>query len=51
MGWGWGFNCNDFPWCHLAVFQGFFITAALGLLRYLLSNQPGCLPVSSAETR
>lgn len=45
----WGgenFNCNDFPLCHLAVFQGFFIMAALGLLRYLLSNQPGCLPVS-----
>lgn len=43
---GVGPNCNDFPQCHLAAFQGFFITAALGLLRYLLSNQPGCLPVS-----
>lgn len=21
--WGGGFNCDDFPLCHLAVFQGF----------------------------
>lgn len=34
-----GLNCNDFPLCHLAVFRA-FITAALGHLRCLLSNQP-----------
>lgn len=45
--WGGGsFDGNDFPLCHLAVFQGFFIMAALGHLRYLLSNQSGCRPVS-----
>lgn len=41
-----GLNCNDFPLCHLAVFQGFSLRLRWAIWGACFLISPGHLPVS-----